>query len=157
MMELGGVHPNVGVGVHPNVPEEKEYKKKKDIPAEPEPVSLFPENDGEKEEKKVSPKLQALRDMVGALCEVMNEDINLRFSRYAKFASQLTKTGYTPEQIAKVYGPGGWWYEEDWRGQQGERPNEGTIRETIKQAVEDTTISRHDPAYESKPPLPNIE
>lgn len=83
-----------------------------------------------------APKLDT-RDMVAALAQVTGMDLQLKGNgaRLGKFASELLRAGYTPEQIIVAYaGPDSWW-RKNWRGQKGAPPTQGGITQTIKEAV----------------------
>jgi hypothetical protein len=68
--------------------------------------------------------------IVGALSEVTGMDARLNGSRLGKAASQLARVEATPDLIRQHYGPGGWWYTHDWRGQKGEFPRPEQVIET---------------------------
>lgn len=74
--------------------------------------------------------------MITALAEVMIMDIGLNATRLGHLASDLLKSGILPDTIRAIYGEGGVWYSEDYRGKQGEPPNESGIRGTIKKLHE---------------------
>lgn len=67
--------------------------------------------------------------MVGTLCALMPHLSGPK--RWVRLASELVRAGATAEFIAAVYGEGGRWYSDDWRGQRGQAPNETGIRETV--------------------------
>jgi len=77
--------------------------------------------------------------MVGALAKVTKRDVRMNASRFGKLASQLLSSGYTSEQILKIYGDGGIYWKEDWRvlkSANPQPPNESAIRDTIQQYAE---------------------
>lgn len=62
------------------------------------------------------------------LSDVTGMDITKNRGRLFKEAKD-----YKPEEveeILQIYGPGGAWYTDDWRGKKGDRPKLGDIRET---------------------------
>jgi hypothetical protein len=76
------------------------------------------------------------QELYSALCYVCKLDGSLKTNkgRLNKLASELS--GYTAVDIRRWYGPGGWWYQEDWRGKQGQAPALLQIPETIRKARE---------------------
>lgn len=76
-----------------------------------------------------SPTLQ--QAMVGALAEVMRLDAALNGPRLAPLAALLLRQGYSADDVRRAYGPGGGYWQGDWRGKRGELPGERSIRETI--------------------------
>jgi hypothetical protein len=72
----------------------------------------------------------AQQEMVGALADVTGMDTRLNGSRLGKVAVQLSRVGATPDDLRRYYGPGGWWYKADWRGQKGEFPRPEQVLET---------------------------
>lgn len=66
------------------------------------------------------------------LAEVCQAIIGLSEGKWIGRANAMRKTipDFTPERIRKLYGPGGVWYTQDWRGQRGNPPNLTTISET---------------------------
>lgn len=83
------------------------------------------------------------QSMVGVLCEVMHKDTKMNGKRFARFASDLLKSGYTPDEISSWYSSGGWYYQSDWRGKKGQVPNEAVIRDTVKMAKGTLNGSNH--------------
>jgi hypothetical protein len=75
-------------------------------------------------------------DMTLALYDVMNVDATLDHPAIEAFAHDLASAGYTHEQVDILYGRGGWWYTQDWRGKKGNYPAIKSITETIKSASE---------------------
>jgi len=75
------------------------------------------------------------QQMIGALCQVMHWASELNGGRVAPLASKLLQMGVRPETILSEYGPSGGYWEHDWRGRQGEVPNERAISETILFAI----------------------
>jgi hypothetical protein len=51
----------------------------------------------------------------------------------------------TPERVREIYGPGGWWYREDWRGRKGDAPTPENILETWGALGGPSKASRNDP------------
>ncbi len=78
--------------------------------------------------KSMTPSNQ--REMVGALCEVMGLDSRLMGARLARLAAALSRLGADPATVRLRYGRGSWYYATDWRGKQGQLPNEAAIRAT---------------------------
>lgn len=80
---------------------------------------------------KVSPTLT--KPLSYALASVLGFDLKIssNFGRVGKLARDLARAGYKPEQITKIYGKGGIWYSQDWRGKKGDLPNMSSIAETI--------------------------
>lgn len=68
--------------------------------------------------------------MAQTLIEVMQ--VVAEPPRYLRLAKALIQIGATPEDLLTWYGEGGRWWEEDWRGQQGQYPGEPAIRETAR-------------------------
>jgi len=92
-------------------------------------------------EKKLTPQ-QAMYKAIIDVCK-LDEKLVPR-GRFAKFSMALIAAGYTPEMLVDMYGDGGWWYREHWRGQQGNAPTEAHIRNTIgiaKGATRASTVS----------------
>ena len=97
---------------------------------------------GKKAKKETIP-IGIFAPFVSALANVMGLSLNLNRGKLDKWTEDLIKAGYTREQILELYSPGGAWYTHDWRGQKGQRPGIGQIRETIKNllADKDTPVS----------------
>lgn len=62
--------------------------------------------------------------------------MNSNVPRHRKQAEQATASlsDYSAAYILERYGPSGWWYENDWRGQKGEQPTVDALIETIEKA-----------------------
>ena len=73
-------------------------------------------------------------------------DTRLNGSRLGKAAAQLARVEATADLIRQHYGPGGWWYSHDWRGQKGEFPRPEQVIETWGQ------WARPAPVANGKPP-----
>lgn len=84
--------------------------------------------------------------LVAALSETTGMDTRLNGSRLGKAAAQLARVEATPDLIRQHYGPGGWWYTSDWRGQKGEFPRPEQVIETWGQ------WTRAAPVANGKPP-----
>lgn len=73
--------------------------------------------------------------MFQALCDVCRKDYRVISdkdkARIGRVAGKLVKAGYTPEQVEFSYGEGGWWYEHDWRGREGDLPTPEKVQSTI--------------------------
>lgn len=76
--------------------------------------------------------------MVGALAVVTGMDVKIKTNagRLGKRGKELLVAGYMPEQVEQLYSPGGWWYQNDWRGQKGNFPKPENIGETISIAAD---------------------
>jgi hypothetical protein len=70
-------------------------------------------------------------DLAYALSKVTALDFDLNRADCLRDARALFKAGYTIEQVFKIYGKGGAWWSEDWRGKKGDYPRLRNIRETI--------------------------
>ena len=68
--------------------------------------------------------------LVGALAEATGMATRLNGSRLGKAAAQLARVEATADLVRQHYGPGGWWYQCDWRGQKGEFPRPEQVIET---------------------------
>jgi len=101
---------------------------------------------GDKDNQKPIP---LLGPMVEALSQVTGLDLTLNYPRLAKEAKDLQAVDYTPEQILKVYSPGGAWWTIDWRGKKGEPPQIALIRSTIAQLLSKKSNGRQ-PALEAQ-------
>lgn len=91
--------------------------KKKDGPPTPQPAD------------------PALAEMVNALVDATGQSGHLNWRNLSALAREMLDAGHTAEQVAAVYGPGGWWGTCDWRGVKGQRPGLTAVRETILQGV----------------------
>jgi hypothetical protein len=78
---------------------------------------------------------RALVPMVNALVEATGMSGHLNWSTLSKLAADLEGAGYSFEQVATGYGPGGWWKSADWRGKRGDLPTPKQIRETVRAAT----------------------
>lgn len=75
------------------------------------------------------------------LCYIMNEDTQLTFRRYLRFAKDLqkykhTRTDRTADLIFELYNNNAEFWLDTYYGSKGWLPNEGTIRKTIKEGYE---------------------
>jgi len=80
-------------------------------------------------------KLTAQQQMVKALSMVTSLDAKIKTNagRLARRGGDLLSGGYTSEQVEAGYCLGGWWYENDWRGQKGQPPTPEDVCATIAQ------------------------
>ena len=69
------------------------------------------------------------------------------FAGGVKAAAQLARVEATADLVRQHYGPGGWWYQCDWRGQKGEFPRPEQVIETWGQWERAAP-----PAVNGKPP-----
>lgn len=101
-------------------------------PPEPEYVDVW-EGEFNPPGIKRKPPQPETKPMQIALATVMGYDLNIssNFGKVGRLARDLVRAKYTPEQITRIYGPGGVWYQSDWRGKKGELPNMATVAETI--------------------------
>jgi len=98
-------------------------------------VSPTFQNSGKSKGKETIPE-NILRPFVNTLSDVTGLDRGLNYGRLAKEAKDLHKAGYTAQQVAIVYSKGGAWYVHDWRGQKGNKPGVGQIRQTVAELLE---------------------
>lgn len=86
------------------------------------------------------PSFTPQQKMVGILADVTGLDHRLKTNtgRLVQRGGELLKAGYTPGDVEACYSPDGWWYQNDWRGQKGQRPTPEQIIQTIKQALEES-------------------
>lgn len=91
-------------------------------------------------EKTLTPQQQMIHD----LCHVMGMDDHLNGKRLARLASELLKQKYEPCQVISIYGAGGIYWRDDWRGQRGQTPNEIAVRETIAKLSNPNGVTTHD-------------
>jgi len=92
------------------------------------------------------------QQMFEALAVVTGWDMRINKGRIGKVAAKLIKAKYSAELVKKEYGPGGWWYREDWRGKKGEMPSSPEIiQNTIgKINLKDTGESDYTAALERR-------
>lgn len=82
--------------------------------------------------------------MFEAICEVCGYDYEIiskkEKARVGRVSGKLlgSSRGYTPEDVLRCYGEGGWWYKHDWRGKSGDRPTPEKIQATLAVAVEES-------------------
>lgn len=71
-------------------------------------------------------------ELAAALAEVCQMSLGPNRGRLLREARQLSTATPppTPALLHTHYGPGGWWWLNDWRGKQDEPPQPATIRET---------------------------
>jgi len=92
----------------------------------------------------VTAVMQNLRVAVAyAMADVCRLDLAIRpiKERVFRRADELIRASTQPtaELILALYGPGGWWYSNDWRGKRGDRPTLENILETWAAAVDHHT------------------
>lgn len=101
-----------------------------------EPSSIREKKDPNGSKKKnttpTPPPDPTLAEMVNALVDATGMSAHLNWTKLSDLARELLGGGYTAGQVAQVYGPAGWWYTCDWRGQKGQRPGVTAVRETIR-------------------------
>lgn len=103
--------------------------------------SPSPFNSSSKEEES---QPNGLFPLAAAMANACRMDLEANKGRLLKEAKILEKASPspTPELIGAKYGPGGWWYLNDWRGKRGEAPSPATIRETWGRWVEQVKTPR---------------
>ena len=99
-------------------------------PPPPEPVRFEDIPAAPPEVRKAAKDPTPQQALVAALSEATGMDTRLNGSRLGKAAAQLARVEATPDLIRQHYGPGGWWYTSDWRGQKGEFPRPEQVIET---------------------------
>lgn len=78
--------------------------------------------------------------MAEAICRIVGQsDDFLTPAKYLKFAKQLLDSGKTVEFMLQNYGKGGWWYQTQFKGQQGSPPHTQDIRTTVDLIGKTTT------------------
>lgn len=87
-------------------------------------------NSGKGKAKNTVPA-EILRPIVDAIEAVTGMDKRLNYARMARDAKKYHLAGYSANQILKIYGEGGIYWRDDWRGKQGQVPNTATINQTI--------------------------
>jgi hypothetical protein len=97
--------------------------------------SEIPENRKNGKEGKNHVSMGLLTPLVESLAVVTGLDKKLNFGRLAREAKDLFLAGYSADQVRAIYGAGGVWYVQDWRGRLGELPQLGIIRSTIAQLL----------------------
>lgn len=99
--------------VIPNIPQKRKRTAKQNEPAA---------------DKKSNP----VWEMAELICKLVGQSEKFYTpNKYLKFAKQLIDDGRTIEYMEKKYGLGGWWYETQYKGQQGSPPNTQDIRTTL--------------------------
>ena len=91
-----------------------------------------------KPRRATTPKSSMDTTMAQALASVCRQDLRIEGVRahITPIAADLSQAGYKPEQVARLYGRGGWWYLNDWRGQKGSVPTPKQIEATIALATQ---------------------
>jgi len=80
-------------------------------------------------------ELSEQQKMFGAIAEATIMDGKANAGRIGRSSRVLLKAGYTPDQVERLYGTHGWWYQADWRGQKGQPPTPEEICNTIRQGM----------------------
>jgi hypothetical protein len=96
-------------------------------PSKKTPLEIPREEEKEGEKKPPSTR-RNLFSIAKALSDVTGMDITKNRGRLFKEAKDYKDEEV--EDILQIYGPGGAWYSDDWRGKKGERPKLSDIRET---------------------------
>ena len=117
-------------GVTNEVPRDDISKSRDDIAVSKEPSLIKPSLN--KPSKKNIYTNDIKKQFVFVLADVMDMDAGLNFPKLAKWGKVLHGNGYTPTQISEIYGYGGVYWKQDWRGKKGQPPNFSTITGTIK-------------------------
>ena len=81
-------------------------------------------------------------EMKSAICTVTKQPVWANNGKLDSLAVNLLGDGIKPGAVLTEYRPGGWWYEEDWRGKKGQRPTLKAIGETILEATDEETKQR---------------
>jgi len=69
-------------------------------------------------------------------------------TRFLRLGKELIAAGATPVDVRRLYGLGGRYWLEDWRGKNGQRPSEHAIRETVTEYLHAGPVAR--PAAQPK-------
>jgi hypothetical protein len=77
--------------------------------------------------------IAALADLTG-----LDQRLSKNATDLKATAEELSGAGYTIADLRDGYGDGGWWLRSHWLGRKGERPTLKHIRETVKEAVENS-------------------
>jgi hypothetical protein len=86
-----------------------------------------------------SAKVQNVSVMAHCLTTICQMNYQLNSGQLLKLASELSKTGYSVDDIQRIYGAGGIWWAADFRGKKGEYPKPSSIRSTISEySTQDT-------------------
>jgi hypothetical protein len=81
--------------------------------------------------KKVVPQKLDYFPIANAIAKVSKTSLEANKARIFKEAKLLSKDKtVTSEKICADYGPGGLWYQEDWRGKKGQHPTFEQVRST---------------------------
>ena len=76
----------------------------------------------------------------------IDEVIPGNYGHLVKYAKDLWLGGYSPEDIAFTFGPGGNWYKKDWRGKKKQKPSPADVTKNIKEYLN----SKRDPEAERR-------
>lgn len=115
--------------------------------SETKPVSPAPAPEPLGKDSKPKPDLYPVASALSEVCVMSLETNRGRLFKEAKVLCAATAPPVTPDEVRARYGPGGWWYHADWRGQKGEHPTPAIIRATWGQWL----IPRSIPAHSGKP------
>lgn len=79
--------------------------------------------------------------MVEALVEVTHIDpqIQTNYGHLCREVKDLWLAGYTAADLHSLFGKGGVWYDQDWRGRRGQPPTIKQVRENIKRLQDQNT------------------
>lgn len=105
-------------------------KNKGDIAVSDKPSLIKPSLNEPSENKRFTNDIK--KAMVYVLSQVTGMDESLNYGRLSRDAKALHKAGYSAVDISTIFGPGGAWYKEHWKGKKGQKPNTGDIRTSIK-------------------------
>jgi hypothetical protein len=95
-----------------------------------------------KEETKEKKEANEVWNMAVCLSEIYAETKELSTpKRHLRFAQKLLDMGITIQEMRKLYGVGGWWYSNEFKGQKGSPPNQSDITKTLQKARNGQTIS----------------
>jgi hypothetical protein len=117
-----------------NIKHQTSNKRQVATPPHPKPEPVYVDVEDDKP-ARIKPKVprEKLNPMIGALGDVLRWDmkISTNWSKPAKLAKGLVQAGYAPEDVMRIFGRGGVWYREDWRGKKGDAPTMKDISERI--------------------------
>lgn len=95
-----------------------------------------------KEEKKEKKEANEVWNMAVCLSEIYAETKELSTpKRHLRFAQKLLDMGMTIQEMRKLYGVGGWWYSNEFKGQKGSPPNQSDITKTLQKARSGESLS----------------
>lgn len=94
-------------------------------------IKTLPKKNGTKPKPEPTPQ-EVLTPIVNTIAEVTAQNVTSNnIPRLKHVAKTLYSSNYTADIIRSVYGPGGAYWRDDWRGKKGQRPNLAIIQETI--------------------------